>query len=411
MKLTTVKALYSSTILVIAAIIFSVLTYLVHSAYQIFLVVLLLVLLFFALGLIQIAKSGVTTKTGELQKPSSVYHEKFIKAFHDNVAALAIGDENGRYIDVNRAFLSLVEFSRDEFLGKTAAEIGFLTVEDKLELTNKLKKKGAVINNELQLKTRSGQLKTVLASLTNIEINQQLERLTTFIDITEKKQAEEELKRANEELHHLSSHLENVREEERINIAREIHDELGQQLTGLKMDIHWLNKRLSDQEIVVRTRLTDALELVNETIVSVNKISSNLRPSILDDLGLIAAIEWQSGEVYKRSQIHVNFVSAIQEVEIPESIKTGMFRIYQEALTNAVRHSNATEINSSLHFEENCITLEVKDNGHGFNKESLHKKTFGLLGIKERTYAMRGKYELKSEPGQGTTIWICVPLL
>lgn len=415
MKLTTAKTLILSTALVIACIAYIIITFIVRCSYQIILLRIMALILLLVLGFLQIAKFNIARKNkrdSEFQVDSeNKSEEKFRKAFHDNVAGVVIWDKDGKYIDVNQAFLLLVEYSREEILGKTSVELGFISAQERTSLIEELDQKGRIVNRELQIKTKSGHLKVVLASFTVIKINRQIERLTTFIDITEKKQAEEELKQANEHLHRLSSHLETVREEERISIAREIHDELGQQLTGLKMDIHWLNKRLPDASAAVRTKLNDALELISETIKSVTRISSNLRPYILDDLGLISALEWQNGELAKRFEINVNFVSDIKEIDIPELVKTGVFRIYQEVLTNAVRHANATEINSTLHFEDNCIIMEVKDNGSGFNPKSLNKKTFGLLGIQERTYAMDGRYELTSEPGKGTSVWISIPLL
>jgi signal transduction histidine kinase len=231
------------------------------------------------------------------------------------------------------------------------------------------------------------------------------------IDITERKKAEVELKATNDQLRSLSAHLQSVREEERIRIAREIHDELGQQLTGLKMDVYWLNKKLELKDEKIQEKISGIIELINETVKSVRRISSNLRPSILDDLGLIAALEWHSREVEKRSEIKVHFATHIIEQEIPVDVATGIFRIYQEALTNAVRHANAHEINSSLQISDDQLILKIKDDGRGIDPNPKgNTKSFGLIGIKERTFVMRGKFELKSEPGCGTELCISIPL-
>jgi signal transduction histidine kinase len=148
-----------------------------------------------------------------------------------------------------------------------------------------------------------------------------------------------------------------------------------------------------------------------ETIVrSVRKISANLRPSILDDLGLVAALEWQSQEVQTRFDIRINFISPEEEINPPVDISTGLFRIYQEALTNAVRHANAHVIDSSLKVENERIILEIRDDGKGIDLAAGgKKKSFGLLGIKERVFVMNGQYELNSEPGKGTSLYISVP--
>src|SRR5205085_9350877 len=131
-------------------------------------------------------------------------------------------------------------------------------------------------------------------------------------------------------LRELASHLQNIREEERIQIARDIHDELGQQLTGLKMDFSWLIKKVDVSVSSVEEKIKEMIRLVEETIVSVRSISANLRPSILDDLGLISALQWHSNEVEKRFGIKINFVSEFDVIEVPVPIATGLFRIYQE---------------------------------------------------------------------------------
>lgn len=229
--------------------------------------------------------------------------------------------------------------------------------------------------------------------------------------IREKRIAEDELKELNRELRDLSSHLQNIREEERIQIARDIHDELGQQLTGLKMDVHSLAKRMQREDDALRDKFTGILVLIEEIMKSVRRISTDLRPSVLDDLGLAAALQWQSREVEARFGIKVIFISSLFEMDLPAGIVTGLFRIYQEALTNAVRHANAHIINSSLSISGNRIILEIKDDGKGIPPDTgLRKNSFGLLGIKERVFVMNGTFELKSKPGKGTALHVSVPL-
>jgi signal transduction histidine kinase len=231
-----------------------------------------------------------------------------------------------------------------------------------------------------------------------------------FSDITERKKTEEDLKDLNDQLHSLYAQLQNIREEERLQIARDIHDELGQQLTGLKMEISWLVKKLDTKDETIKGETKDILNLIDETIKSVRRISSNLRPGILDDLGLIAALEWHSEEVEKRSGIKIDFKVNTAEPNLSVSAATALFRIYQEALTNVVRHANANKVTSSLRMNNNSLILKVVDDGKGIDPAiSNNKKTLGLVGIRERTFILGGNYELNSEPGKGTEIIISIP--
>lgn len=223
-------------------------------------------------------------------------------------------------------------------------------------------------------------------------------------------QRHQEILQINKQLHDLSSHLQNVREEERMQIARDIHDELGQQLTGLKMEVSWLRNRISSGDENINQKIGSIIELIDETVKSVRRISSNLRPSMLDDLGLVAALEWYSEEVAKRTGIHIHFGSSLQGINIPITTATGIFRIYQEVLTNAIRHANASEILSSLQYENGQLLFQISDDGRGMDISTIDgRKTLGLIGIKERTFALGGKYELTSELGKGTKIKISIP--
>ena len=229
-------------------------------------------------------------------------------------------------------------------------------------------------------------------------------------DISERKKAEEELHLANEQLRHLSAHLQNIREEERKGIALEIHDELGQQLTALKMDLAWMMKKCSREQLLL-DRLSGMDTLIDHTIDTVRRISSELRPSILDDLGLAEALDWQSTEFEKRFLIPSRFHCQVPDLGIDAAIVTGLFRIYQESLTNIARHAEAGCVSGSLRLVNGDLVLEITDDGKGFDPEAAGKKGgFGLLGIKERTAMMGGQSSVSSSPGAGTTITVCVPL-
>ena len=320
-------------------------------------------------------------------------------------------DEEGRYIRWNKNLETVTGYSSDEI--SKMHPLDFFSGENRVLLEQRVadvftKGQSSV---EAVFNTKDGREIPYYFVGLAINYEDKLCLIGTGIDVTERKKVEGELKATNEQLRSLSSHLQNIREEEQIRIAREIHDELGQQLTGLKMDIFWLNKKLEKKEKIIQEKINDIIELIDETVKSVRRISSNLRPSILDDLGLVTALQWHSKEVEKRSEIKVHFSANISDEEIPVDIATGLFRIYQEALTNAVRHANAHEVNSYLQLTNNELLLKIKDDGRGIDHTvKTNIKTFGLIGIKERIFALGGKYQLKSKPGEGTELSISIPL-
>ncbi|MEJ8818073.1 PAS domain S-box protein [Lacibacter sp. H407] len=237
-------------------------------------------------------------------------------------------------------------------------------------------------------------------------------RTNTIIrDITERKRAEAEVQESYEQIRRLTAHLQNVREEERTHIAREIHDELGQQLTVMKMDISWMKKKINagDTE-VVPPKMDELMELLDGTVASVRRISTELRPSLLDDIGLIATIEWQAELFTKRTGIPIKLEIA-NDLQIPDEHTTGLFRIIQESLTNIARHANASQIVIHLENNKKEFILYIEDNGVGFDKnQSTQIKTLGLLGMKERTLMMKGEFLIESKPNSGTMVKVRVPL-
>ncbi len=230
-----------------------------------------------------------------------------------------------------------------------------------------------------------------------------------LVDITERRRAEQELIASHQQLRQLTSHLQQVREEERKHVAREIHDELGQLITGLKMDVSMIKKRTTKQMPELNEKFTEVLDLTDTLVKSVRRIASELRPSILDDIGLGAALEWQSREFEKRTQLKCNFENMAGDIEVPFDVKSNLFRIYQESLTNIIRHAQATVITSYLKINNQLLELSIKDNGKGFNTKNL-TKTLGLLGMKERAIMINGIFTIESNAGSGTAITIRVIL-
>jgi len=235
------------------------------------------------------------------------------------------------------------------------------------------------------------------------QFNEELERLV--------EEKTNELQLSNIGLRDLTSRLQRVREEERGTIAREIHDELGQQLTGLKMDLYWVAKRLDGAALdQARQKLRGTMSLLDETIRTVRRIATDLRPSILDDLGLIAAIEWQSQEFQKRAGIRTVFQSTIPEMDFPPDMAIGMFRICQESLTNVARHASASRVSITLDPVEGGLCMTVSDDGKGLDPEKLDRKTLGLIGMKERALMMGGRLEIGNGESNGFRLAVTVPL-
>jgi signal transduction histidine kinase len=204
--------------------------------------------------------------------------------------------------------------------------------------------------------------------------------------------------------------LQYVREEERIRIAREVHDELGQALTGLKLKLIWLTSRLPKTSKPLRNQARSMSAHIDQTIHAIRRISTELRPGVLDTAGLLAAIEWQAHEFESQTGIRCRVHAAITETIWDQDLNTAFFRIFQETLTNIIRHAKATRVDVRLAEEEHQLVLEVKDNGRGISDEQINNtKSIGLLGIRERAALLGGNVAWQGHPGKGTTATVRIP--
>lgn len=224
------------------------------------------------------------------------------------------------------------------------------------------------------------------------------------------RKSEEELKKTLLMAQKLSQHMESTRENERRYIAREIHDELGQALTALKLDLFWLQEQLSADGGECGEKIEEMIAMVTETVKSVQRISAELRPRLLDDLGMVAAIDWLAKGFMKRTGIHCTVTLDNVGNCTGTACATALFRIFQEALTNITRHAEATLVNASLECKRGSAFLEVMDNGIGISTEQLlSDESFGLLGIRERALMCGGEANISGLPGKGTTIRVAIP--
>ncbi|MCL4267158.1 MAG: GAF domain-containing protein [Anaerolineae bacterium] len=213
-----------------------------------------------------------------------------------------------------------------------------------------------------------------------------------------------------EQLRNLTNYLQTAREAERAHIAREIHDEFGQILTALKMDAVWLGKRLPLEDESFQEKANEMTSLIDQAINTVRNLAAELRPGLLDDLGLIAALEWQAHYFSKRAGVPCTLDVPATPVDLGLEANIAIFRIFQEALTNITRHADATQVKVTVRQSPRQFTLIVKDNGQGIKKSQLNStKSLGLIGIQERARALGGTATVKSRPGQGTTITLQLP--
>ena len=219
----------------------------------------------------------------------------------------------------------------------------------------------------------------------------------------------EEHKKTQAQLRNLSQRIQEVREEEKTRISREVHDELGQSLTALKMDLLRLNRHLADKD--AESRLNLMVDLVDTTLLSVQRIAMELRPPILDAFGLVEAMTWQAGEYQKRFDLTIE-TSALKDIpEVSPALKTALFRVFQESMTNIVRHAGASQARLSLGEKNGVIQLVIEDNGSGIGAEKVtDSQSLGLIGMRERLSPFGGEITFSGVPGQGTTLTVTLPL-
>lgn len=234
--------------------------------------------------------------------------------------------------------------------------------------------------------------------------------LSESIQRREHEQAEEKLRRSHDQLRALTGHLQFVREEERTRIAREVHDELGQALTGLRLDLSWLSGKFHGAREPQKKIKTMSAQ-IDATIQAVRRIATELRPGVLDSLGLAAAIEWQAAEFQERTGIRCEMKIEVDEMMWEREFSTACFRIFQETLTNITRHAEATEVEVRLAQVGGDLLLTVRDNGRGItDKEIVHAGSIGLIGMKERAAQVGGDVTFSGASGEGTTVTLRVPL-
>jgi len=336
---------------------------------------------------------------------------RFSVAFNSNPMLATISVlENGRFLAVNDSFITMTGYSREEAVGHTALELNLWPdPEDRRRVMERLQKESRVRDFEAGIRLKNGDERILLLSVEKIELDGQICLLHVANDVTDRKRAEDSLRA-------LSGRMNHAREEEGTRIAREIHDELGGALTGLKWDLEKIHKALSNagngsQVPDVLQRISTMTTTIETTINTVRRLASELRPGVLDDLGLVAAIEWQIEQFQMRSGLKCHWTNNTDEVQLTRERATAVFRILQEILTNVLRHANASNLYVKLSRDKQCFELEVKDDGQGITEsEIINSRSLGLLGMKERALLVGGEVKITGSPGSGTSVLVRVPL-
>lgn len=331
--------------------------------------------------------------------------------------AVFVKDRMGRYLIINRLGARLHGKREEEIIGKHDTELFPIEdIQQTIDIDREVMESGEGRVYELAV-TIEGRTRAILFTKTPFlsQAGNIIGVVVVARDITEHQRASENLENSRVELRALSARLQSVREEERMRIAREIHDELGQVLTGLKIDIVSLTKRISDSVskedwVILKDRAQEITDLINNAIQTVRKISTELRPGLLDAVGLTAAIEWQAKEFESRTGIKCKLKLSHERISLDQHRSIAVFRIFQEILTNVARHSQATEVGVSIEERESELFLEATDNGRGIKaNEFSNPKSLGLLGMRERALLFGGEVSVRGVPGKGTTVTVRVP--
>jgi len=320
-----------------------------------------------------------------------------------------------RTIDwINDSF-EVIGYKPEECIGKTTAflypdENGYVLFGNKLKTA--VAEGKDVLDTEQLLKRKNGEVFPAEITTTFFRKNGDVFRVTSIVrDIIERKRADEELRSSREQLRGFSRHLQAAREQERAAMAREIHDELGQTLTALKMDVAWLRGRLPEGQEPLLNKTKSMSDLIDATAKTVRRMSSELRPGLLDDLGIVAAVEWQTEEFQDRTGIGCQVGFDPEDIALNQDRSTTIFRILQETLTNVARHSKATRVKVSLKQKGSNLVLRVRDNGKGIAPDKISAaKSFGLMGIRERADLWGGEVKIRGAPDKGTTVTVSIPL-
>lgn len=326
---------------------------------------------------------------------------------------------NGLHLYTNKMFLKLYGFKNSsELNGKPVLEQFAPQCRDEISNRTNRRKQNLPVPDVYESVglNKNGLQFPVYIKVARVNFEDGPASIGFFSDITERKKAEYEIRESREQLKNFAAHLQTIREEERTYLSRELHDNLGQSLTALRIDLHnvitdILEKNVSGDLSNIIKQSYDLISIIDSTIQSMRDIARELRPSILDNLGLLAAIEWQIREFSKRSGMKCRLITTLNKINVEAKHSIGIFRIIQESLTNVLRHSKATMVSINIFEKETNTIIVIKDNGCGINKNDISSsKSLGLLGMRERALIFGGELLIKGFKTSGTKITIKIPI-
>jgi len=342
-----------------------------------------------------------------------VERESRLSALFDSAGYSISLAKNGIQILGNPAFVKLFGYKdTHELIGKPVVDT--IAPEERNRIVKYIAERAndKEAHNHYEIKglRRNGTTFDMEVMISTYIFNNEIYTVGFQNDITERTQAEKALAQSRDQLRALAAYYQTAVEDERTAIAREIHDEFGQSMTALKMDLSWLARRLPEKDERAE-RIKGMDSLVDDSITLMRRIATELRPNLLDDLGLSAALEWQAHEFSRRTNIECSLDLAGYIPDLDQFLRTSLFRIFQESLTNVSRHAQATLVSVSLEQQGQALILTIRDNGRGITDEEKNDpRALGLLGLRERAARWNGTLVIHGEPGQGTTVTVCIPL-
>ncbi len=347
----------------------------------------------------------------ELKKSKAKYADLYENAPDMFVSVDAA---TGKIIQCNNTLALTLGYTKDGIIGQSIFFIYHPDNHDKaMKAFQLFVTTGVVKDEELYLNRKDGDKIDVSLNVSAVKDKKGkiLYSRSVCRDITKRKLTENELKRSREKHRLLCMYMEEMREKERLKMALDLHDDLGQKLTALNIDLNWLKKRLSENKLNLLPKLNTMSDLLNETVDTVQKIATELRPGILDDLGLSAAIDWQLDEFEKNTGIKRSSETVIEEITVSPELAIVVFRIVQESLTNIARHANASHVLLNLIEDNNTLIVKIKDNGRGITDDEIENPdSFGLFSIKERAKTCGGEIFINGIKEKGTEIILKIPL-